>query len=122
MLGLLYNGFNTDANMYQVQSRDLVNKVDLMAVLAQFADPSDPNNTITESADLLYNVPISQSVKDQLKTNFLLFGQANDLYWTDAYDIYAADPNTTNMTAQLVPAILLWLYGEMVQAAEIHIH
>lgn len=122
MLGILYNGFTTDANMYQPESRDLVNKVDLMAVLAQFTDASDPNNAIAESADLLYCLPISQTVKDQLKTNFLLLGQSNDLYWTDAYDIYAADPNTTNMTAQLVPAILLWLYGEMVQAAEIHIH
>ena len=72
--------------------------------------------------ELLYNVPISQSVKDQLKTNFLLLGQQSDVYWSDAYDLYAADPNTTNMTAQLVPTILLWMYGEMAQAAEIHLH
>lgn len=122
LLGLLYAGFATDGLMYQPQSQNLVHKVDFMAVVAQFSNPSNPNVLVSETADLLYTVPISQSIKDQLKTNFLLLGQQSDVYWSDAYDLYAADPNTTNMTAQLVPTILLWMYGEMVKAAEIHLH
>lgn len=122
LLGILYSGFITDDVMYQPVSQNLTHKVDFMAVVAQFSNPSDPNVLVSETVDLLYNVPISQSVKDQLKTNYLLLGQQSDIYWSDAYDLYAADPNTTNMTAQLVPTILLWMYGEMAQAAEIHLH
>ena len=73
-------------------------------------------------ADLLYTIPISQTVKDQLKTNYLLFGQSQDYYWTNAYDLYISDPGTTDLAAQLVPSILLWLMLDMVQAAEHHIH
>lgn len=122
LLGILYSGFLTDDLMYQPASQNLTHKVDFMAVVAQFSNPSDPNVLVSETVDLLYNVPISQSVKDQLKTNYLLLGQQSDIYWSDAYDLYASDPNTTNMTAQLVPTILLWMYGEMAQAAEIHLH
>ncbi|MBL8012018.1 MAG: hypothetical protein JNJ64_15535, partial [Flavobacteriales bacterium] len=45
-----------------------------------------------------------------------------DYYWTFAYATYVADPNTQDMTAQLVPTILLWLTIDMLGAAETHIH
>ena len=45
----------------------------------------------------------------------------SDVYWTEAYEAYIADPNTPNMTAQLVPDILRWLIGDMQKAAERHI-
>ncbi len=67
-------------------------------------------------------MPVSNGVKTQLKTNYLLLGQMNDVYWSDAYEMYVADPNTTNMTAQLVPSILLWMFGDMAGAAETQMH
>ena len=45
-----------------------------------------------------------------------------DSYWSDAYELYVADPNTTSMTAQLVPDILRWLVGDMQKAAERHLY
>ena len=32
------------------------------------------------------------------------------------------DPNTTDMTAQLVPSLLLWLFLDMAGAAETQLH
>ena len=52
------------------------------------------------------------------KTDLLLLGQQSDIYWTDAYELYVSDPNTTNQTAMLVPQIILWLFLDMAKAGE----
>ncbi|MCB0786288.1 MAG: DUF1800 domain-containing protein [Flavobacteriales bacterium] len=116
-----YVGFSTPMNMVTPQSQNLQFKIDLVALTQTFSDPSDPNVLIDDAAELLFGVPISQSVKDQLKTNYLLFGQQSDTYWTFAYNTYVADPNTTDLTAQLVPFILLSLFLDMQGAAEHHL-
>ena len=120
--GILYNGFSTPNNLYQPESRNLLFKPDLLAVVAQFNDPYNPNTLVTDAAELLFAVPVSAGVKGQLKTNYLLLGQMNDAYWSDAYELYVLDPNTTNMTAQLVPSLLLWLFLDMAGAAETQMH
>lgn len=122
LLGITYSGFTTPVATVQPQSSDQEYKIDLVAFSQTLSNPSDPNQLITDLADLLYTIPISQTVKDQLKTNYLLFGQSQDYYWTNAYDLYISDPGTTDLAAQLVPSILLWLMLDMVQAAEHHIH
>ena len=91
-------------------------------MVAQFNDPYNPNTLVTDAAELLFAVPVSAGVKGQLKTNYLLLGQMNDAYWSDAYELYVLDPNTTNMTAQLVPSLLLWLFLDMAGAAETQMH
>ncbi|MBK9538827.1 MAG: DUF1800 domain-containing protein [Flavobacteriales bacterium] len=120
--GVLYSGLSTPANLYQPQSQNLEFKIDLVAFTQLLSNPSDPNSLVADVAELLYGTPLSQAVRDQLKTNFLLLGQSQDYYWTFAYSTYVADPNTTDMTAQLVPQILLWMFLDMVSAAEHHIH
>ncbi|MEO8591061.1 MAG: DUF1800 domain-containing protein [Flavobacteriales bacterium] len=122
MQGILYNGFVTDGSLYQPESQNLTFKIDLLAVVAQFTDPYDPNVLVAEAAELLFAIPVSQGVRDQLKTNYLLLGQQNDFYWSDAYEIYVLDPNTTDMTAQLVPFMLLTLFLDMCGAAETQMH
>jgi hypothetical protein len=77
---------------------------------------------VADAAELLFATPISAQVRQQLKTNYLLLGQANDFYWSDAYELYVQDPNTTDQTAMLVPNLLLFLFVDMVQAAENHLH
>jgi hypothetical protein len=118
LLGILYTGFATDDSLYQPESRDLEFKVDLLDVVASFTDPVDPNSLVTDATELLFAVPVSNGVKAQLKTNFLLLGQQSDIYWSEAYELYVSDPNTTDMTAQLVPSVLLWLFLDMAGAAE----
>ncbi|MBK7381953.1 MAG: DUF1800 domain-containing protein [Flavobacteriales bacterium] len=122
VLGITYNGFATGDGLYQPESRNLVFKADLLGVVAEFTDATDPNVLVSEATSLLFAVPVSNGVKAQLKTNYLLLGQTNDVYWTDAYEIYVADPNTTNMTAQLVPTILVGLFVDMAGAAETQMH
>ncbi|MDQ3100935.1 MAG: DUF1800 domain-containing protein [Bacteroidota bacterium] len=119
---ILVNGFATANNVYQASSANLSFKVDLVALVSGFTDPMDPNALVADAAELMMAVPISITVRDQLKTNYLLFGQQNDVYWSDAYELYIADPTTTNMTAQLVPSILLWLLIDITGAAETQLH
>lgn len=120
LLGISYGGFTTPENTYQPQSANLEYKLDVIAFTQQLSDPYNPNTLISDLCELFYASPISQAVRDSLKHDFLLLGQQDDNYWTMAYEIYVADPNTTDMTAQLVPDILHWLIGEMQQAAEHH--
>lgn len=122
MQGILYTGFATADDLYQPESQNLSFKVDLLAVVAQFSDPYNPNLLVADAAEMLFAVPVSQGVKDQLKTNYLLLGQQSDFYWSDAYELYVLDPNTMDMTAQLVPTILLLLFLDMIGAAETQLH
>jgi len=113
-----YVGLSTPANLYEPQSANLQFKVDLVALVQQFTDAEDPNVLVAEAADLLFTIDVSQSVKDQLKTGYLLLGQMNDSYWSSAYSTYVADPNTTDPVAQLVPTLLMGLFIDMQGAAE----
>lgn len=120
--GLIYTGFSTPNNLYQPESRNLVFKADLVALVGQFTDPYNPNTLVAEAADLLHAVPVSVLVRTQLKIAYLLLGQLNDTYWSDVYELYVTDPNTTDMNAQLVPTMLLYLFLDMAKAAETQMH
>lgn len=113
-----YVGFSTPGNLYDPASENLMFKADLVALVQQFTDAEDPNVLVAEAADLLFTVGVSQGVKDQLKTGYLLLGQMNDAYWTSAYVTYVADPNTPDPVAQLVPTLLAALFVDMQGAAE----
>lgn len=121
LLGTLYGGFDTPSVTVLPESADLQFNYDLIAFTQLLDTPTDPELLIDQLVELMYVNPISESVKDQLKQNYLLLGQTNDDYWSIAYATYVADPNTTDMTAQLVPNILKWLIGDMMQAAEHHL-
>ncbi|HNR54228.1 MAG TPA: DUF1800 domain-containing protein [Flavobacteriales bacterium] len=121
LLAVIYANIATPSDTVQPGSANLEFQVDIIAFVQQLSDPADPNTLIDDLVDLLYVNPISDAVKLQLKHFYLLFGQVSDIYWTEAYEAYIADPNTTNMTAQLVPDILRWLIGDMQKAAERHL-
>ena len=122
LLAVVYATIETPADTVQQGSANLAFQVDIIAFAQQLSDPANPNTLIQDLVDLLYVNPISTSVKQQLKQQYLLFGQVSDVYWTEAYEAYIADPNTANMTAQLVPDILRWLIGDMQKAAERHLY
>ncbi len=122
MVGILFIGLATGMDIYQPASQNLSFKVDLLDVVAQFTNGNDPNALVADAAEMLFGVPVSAAILQQLKTSYLLLGQQNDIYWSDAYEMYVLDPGTTDPTAQLVPTLLLGLFIDMVQAAENHIH
>nr|MBP8878576.1 hypothetical protein [Flavobacteriales bacterium] len=118
----IYSTIETPSDTVLPASADLSFRTDLVAFTQELQNPSNPNALIDQLVELMYVHPISPAVKQQLKQAYLLFGQTNDIYWSDAYELYVADPNTTSMTAQLVPDILRWLVGDMQKAAERHLY
>jgi hypothetical protein len=84
---LCYNGFSR--NGFKLV-------YDLVGFVTQFTDPSDPNLLISELSQLLYAVSLSQTSMNAIKTSFLLGGQANDYYWTNAWNAYAINPTDVN--------------------------
>ncbi len=121
LLAVIYAEVETPADTVEPASANLTFTTDQIAFVQQLSDPANPNTLIQDLVQLLYVNPISAAVQQQLKQQYLLFGQVSDVYWTEAYEAYIADPDTTNMTAQLVPEILRWLLGDMQKAAERHI-
>ncbi|MBK8498469.1 MAG: DUF1800 family protein [Flavobacteriales bacterium] len=124
MLAIIYSGFATgdDNEIYDPASQNLQFPCDLLATVAEFTDAYNPNTLVTDAAELLFAVPVSNGVKWQLKTNYLLLGQLNDVYWSDAYELYVTDPGTTDPTAMLVPSLLQWMFLDMAGAAETQMH
>lgn len=116
--GIIGQGFTTGADFYQAASRNVSIDANYVAVVQEFNTPANPNNVVDGCADLLYGVPVSQNVKNTLKTQRLLLGQQSDVYWSDAYNLYVADPNTTNQTAQMVPNLINFLLLDMAKAGE----
>ena len=66
--------------------------VDILAFTASIPDASDPNKLVDNLITLLVSMPVSASVKPILKAA-LLNGQAQDYYWTDAWNAYKANNN-----------------------------
>lgn len=69
--------------------------IDAIAYAKTLQNPGNPNLLIEELMEHVFRIPISQQTKDQLKKDFLLTGQAQDYYWTDAWNAYLASPATT---------------------------
>lgn len=96
-------------------------KMNFVDFVKKFDNPSDPNALIEEATEMMLSVPLSQHVKDQLKTNYLLLGQSQDYYWTDAWDVYIANPNTTDPESKRIPSMLLDLFTYIMSSAEYHL-
>ena len=63
------------------------------------SNPSDPNQLITDLVNNMFMIEISDTSKAKLKQDILLGGQTTDYYWTDAWNVFIADPgNTANTT------------------------
>lgn len=71
---------------------------------AEFAktlsNPRDPNSLIDDLTALMFRIDISAASKAQLKKDILLSGQSTDFYWTEAWDLFIANPlNATNTSS-----------------------
>ncbi|MEP7197035.1 MAG: DUF1800 family protein [Saprospiraceae bacterium] len=115
---ILKNGISPGTAYFEDASKNLKFTIDFVAFVETFTNPQDPNILINDACTLLFGAPVSQSVKDQLKKNYLLQGQSTDFYWTNAFNAFVIDPNTTNPDAKKVPTILRDLFLDMCGAAE----
>ncbi len=70
--------------------------IDAVAFVRKLNNPSDPNKLIDEILQVIYRVPMSSATKQSIKQQILLSNQAEDHYWTDAWNIYIQNPSTAN--------------------------
>lgn len=91
--------------------------IDTTVFAASMPAPSNPNSLVQDSLTYLIRIPLSQQSRDQLKTDILLDGQANDIYWTTAWNTFVNNPGDT-ANASSVKTKLKALYQYIMQLPE----
>jgi hypothetical protein len=127
--GLVSNAVTTPDGISVVNpaARNLSIKINYATWLKGFSNPVSAFDLINDLAELLFSVPVSQTVKDKLKINKLWYAIGNqtittDKQWSDAVTAYMANPATTDAMAKNVPARLQTLVTYMMRAAEYQLH
>jgi hypothetical protein len=90
--------------------------IDAVEFTKTLPNPSDPNQLITDVLDIIFQMELSQATRNQLKKDFLLSGQDQDYYWTNAWNAYIFNPVTTNYN--IVNTRLRGLYKYFMNLAE----
>ena len=91
--------------------------IDAVAFTRTLPNPSDPGALIDDALSILLRVPLSTQSKQTLKQQILLSNQAQDHYWTDAWNAYIADPaNVANY--DIVNTRLKSLYQYFMELSE----
>jgi hypothetical protein len=99
-----------------IESNNDVLKIDHIAFVSQFDDPSDPAKLVDDIVRLLLPQPISATKKALLKS-VLLTGLPNDGYWTSAWFDYINNP-TNPMAYDAVNIRLTILHNYMLKLPE----
>ncbi len=87
---MVVNGYSFNGKKIQIDGLEYLKKI---------SNPGDPNILMNELIGLIFRIDLSAASKAQIKKDILLSGQANDFYWTDAWNIYISTPiNTANTT------------------------
>ncbi|MES2850289.1 MAG: DUF1800 domain-containing protein [Bacteroidota bacterium] len=92
-------------------------KIDTTLFAASMPVPSNPNKLVEDSLTYLLRIPLSQESRDKIKTDILLDGQANDNYWTTAWNTFVAIP-TDMANANIVKTKLKNLYQYIMRLPE----
>ncbi|MBS1668275.1 MAG: DUF1800 domain-containing protein [Bacteroidetes bacterium] len=94
-----YSGRNFYTDLL-IDTGDMMNgtnlKIDAIHFASLLSNPSDPNQLINDSLNVLLRPPLSASSITLLKQTILLSGQTNDYYWTQAWQNYQANPTDMN--------------------------
>ncbi len=95
-------------------------KIDPISFAMKLPDAADPNKLITDSLDLLFRYPVSDSSKEFIKRSILLSGQSQDYYWTNAWNLYKSNP-TDDMAKATVLTRLQAFYKYLMNLPEYHL-
>ncbi len=91
-------------------------RLDVMAHTEAIPNAGDPNELIAYLTDIILPFDFDQDQIDELKS-ILLSGQAQDHYWTDAWNIYLSDPS--NQTYYYIVYVRLFeFYKYLLNQAE----
>lgn len=69
---------------------------DPIPFVSAFPAAGNPNALVDYAAEYMYAIPLGPNLKVYLKS-YLLSGQTDDSYWTDAWIAYVQDPTPTNL-------------------------
>jgi uncharacterized protein (DUF1800 family) len=105
------SGLNLKVNLIQ-----FVQQFQTAAGVTPAVNMNDPNTLINEVVKYLFAVDLPAAYKAEVKTQELLLGQTNDGYWTNLWNAYLANPNTTNFN--YVNDKLKGLMNALLQLAE----
>jgi len=94
--------------------------IDPLAFAASLSNPSDPNQLMTDSLNILYRVPLTADTITSLKQTALLGGLTTDYYWTSAWQAYLANP-TNPIAKGTVFTRLQTLYKYLMNLPEYHL-
>lgn len=103
---------------YTVNNFEL--KIDVVEFTRSLSNPADPNALLNEVLELVYRINLSDGIREQLKRDILLAGQANDYYWTNAWNAHIAAPSNM-MAYQTVYTRLSELYQYLLALPEYHL-
>jgi uncharacterized protein (DUF1800 family) len=95
-------------------------KIDPISFAMKLPDAADPNKLITDSLDILFRYPVSDSSKEFIKRSILLSGQSQDYYWTNAWNLYKSNP-TDDMAKATVFTRLQAFYKYLMNLPEYHL-
>ncbi len=117
----------TERNFYTdllISTGDMMNgitlQIDAVGFAALLPAPHDPNKLIADSLSILIRPPLSDSSVALLKQSILLGNLTNDMYWTNAWLAYIANPN--DMAAYTtVNTKLRSLYKYLMNLPEYHL-
>jgi uncharacterized protein (DUF1800 family) len=70
--------------------------IDAVGFAKQMNNPNDPNKLIDEILAVIYRVPLSATLKQNIKQQILLSNQSSDHYWTDEWNAYIQNPSAGN--------------------------
>lgn len=76
---------------YTRQGKKII--IDAVAFTKTLSNPADPNTLIDEVLSIIYRVPLSAASKQSIKQQILLTNQAQDYYWTNAWNAHISNPN-----------------------------
>ena len=93
-------------NGYSRNGKKIV--IDAVEFTKTLPNASDPNQLIIDVLDIIFQMPLSQQSRDQLKDQ--------DYYWTNAWQAYLASPITSNFN--IVNTRLRGLYKYFMNLAE----
>jgi uncharacterized protein (DUF1800 family) len=90
--------------------------IDAVAFVKTLSNPSDPNILLDEALSIIFRVPLSAQTQQNIKQQILLSNQAQDHYWSDAWNQYIANPNQANYN--IVNSRLKTLFQYLMSLAE----
>ena len=118
-----YTGRNFYTDLL-ISTGDMMNgttlQIDSVAFTSLLPNPGDPNALVSDALSILLRPPLSDSSQQLLKQSILLGGLTTDIYWTNAWLAYTANPSDMNAYT-IVNTRLTTLYKYIMNLPEYHL-